>query len=513
MPSAQLYAGITEGLSNVAQYERERPLREARLAEAKARQAKSEFDFEQAQSKAPIQQSQAQLELEQTRAELATMRAQNLKRDTFSTFDAYEADGDARHLNSFLTTAKQNPQGQMWQNWVRFDPMTRNPETEAMLAQAGIRDIDGYFADPELVKSKVIGTDANGKHTLLDMNKLYQATGYTQHMGTRELNSLMQRAQIDQLERGTQSAETNMITQIAEQENISQLEAAKRYFGAKQAGRTTGSAQERIARDLMSKDETLSYEAALKQASRLSAAPSTAEKDIGVTAGVREQIHEAAGGDFYTADLAKPETRERIGELIIDLEKATGKSLTNETKRVARDLRSMIQLGGKAGEELTEEETGIMDNMLFNFKKYVSDNVEGTEGTAAYSAMRNVARNALMGATLTPKELSEFDKAAGTLKQQLGPVLAQLKVQLEDFRGKLQSVMDFEDPMMAKYYLGMSQDQADAAIDQIDKRLTVISDYTKDKEVERPELETKVSPVPKPKKSAAERFKELRSGS
>lgn len=517
MPTAQQYAGVAEGLGNVAQHERERPLREARVAEARARQSQAEFSLEQAKAKAPIQRSQAELELERTKSEIAQLRAENLKRSTYDAFDAYEADSDIRHLNSFLSTAKQNPQGTMWHNWVRVDPLTHTPETEAMLAQAGVRDVAGYFNDPELAKSKVVGTDNQGNRALVDMNKMYQATGYLRHAGARTIANQMERAKLDQLMRGQESAETNIISDIAQEQKISLLEAAKQYHSAKNVGKVTGSEKERLAKKLQdeaaARGETLSDEEAMRQAARITAAPAGEEKEIALTKQVREQIHEAAGGDFYKADLSSAENRDRIGELIIDLEKSTGKSLTNETKRVARDLRSMIQLGGKAGEKLTEEETGVMDNMLFNLKKYFSDNVKGAEGTAAYSAMRNVARNALMGATLTPKELSEFDKAAGTLKQQLGPVLAQLKVQLEDFKGKLQSVMDFEDPMMAKYYLGMSQENADRAIEQIDKRLTVISDYTKDKEVKRPELETTVSPVPKPKKPAAERFKELRSGS
>jgi len=514
MADAAVWAGATQGLANVAKYNQERPEREARVAEAKTRQATSEFQLQQAKQNAPLNRSRAELDLERVKGELGTERKNRLKNETFSAFDSYEADSDVRHLNNFLTSAKQNPAGKMWQQWVRFDPLVRDKETESMLASAGITDINGYFSDPELVKSKVIGIDGAGKKTLLDMNKLYQGTGYLRHADSRTIQAQMERAKLDQLLSGEQSADSMMIEKIMkENPEMGVLAAAKQYYEAKNTGKVTGSALERSAQEFMRQDPNLSYEDAIKKAARVNAAPSSAEKDIVVTEEVRQKVHEAAGGDFYSANLNDPAIRSKVGERIIDLEKATGKQLATETKRVARNLRSMVALGGIAGSELSDEETGLLDNMLHGLQKYFSDNVEGVEGTAAYSAMRNVTRNALMGATLTPKELKEFDKAAGTLSQQLGPVLQQLKVQLHDIKGQIKSIMDFEDPMMAKYYLGMSYDEADAVVEQLDRRVEMISKYDKKTGEAKPELTTPMSPVPKPKVPAVDRWKELTSGS
>lgn len=523
MAKANLYAGLTQGLSNVAEYERERPARELRMEEAKLRQKRSEQQFQQQQAMAPIQQSRAELQLEQLQGQLKQEKRARLKNETYSAFRQYNADGDARHLNNFLQSAKQMGDP-TWSHWARFDPMTRTPQIEAMLGQAGVKDIDEYFSRPDLVQSKVLATDTNGQQTLLDMNKLQQGTGYTQQMTADELKQARERAAIDQLIMGEQSAETNLVHRIAEEEGISVLKAYELVKGAK--GATGGSTVERVARKLMGDDPELSFSQALQKAARLQASPSGAEKDIEITKGIRDQLHSlSASGSFYDADLTDPKTREKAGELIVDLEKATGRKLTGETKRVARQLRSLLKLGGKAGEKLTSDETGILDNMMHRVKKYFSDNIEGTEGTAAYSAMRNIQRNALMGATLTASELKEFDKAAGTLGMQLGPVLAHMKTSMEDMREQLQTVVDFEDPMAAKYYLGTSMEQAEAAIDAIDERLRHFQSYAQSpgteltlKDVQKPKVQVNV-PVQatpagsKPAVSASERWKQLKGES
>jgi len=521
MAKTSVYAGLTQGLSNVAEYERDRPAREMRMAEARQRQKRGQMAIEQEEALAPIRQTQAELQLDQMQGQLKQEKRARLKNETYNAFRQYNSDGDTRHLNNFLQSAKQM-QDPMWSRWARFDPMTRTPQTEAMLGQAGVTDIDEYFNNPGLVQSKVLATDANGQQTLIDMNKLQQGTGYTMQMTTDELQQARERAQIDQLLMGTQSAETNLIHKIAEEEGISLLEANKLFKDSKGTG---GSTVERVARKLMGDDPELSFSQALQKAARLQASPSGAEKDIEITKGIREQLHSLSkSGSFYDADLNDPKTREKAGELIVDLEKATGRKLTGETKKTARQMRSLLRLGSVAGAELTDEETGVMDNMFHRVKKYFSDNIEGTAGTTAYNAMRNVQRNALMGATLTNAELKAFDQAAGTLGQQLGPVLAAMKTSMEDVKEQLQTIVDFEDPMAAKYYLGTSMEQAEAAIDAIDERLRHFQTYQqrasagdelKVTDVTKPKVQVNV-PVQatpdgsKPAVSAAERWKQLK---
>ena len=477
MPSAQTYAGITQGIANTQQYIRETPEREARLAEAQSRQKLSQLKLDEYQQQAPIRQEKADIELERLQSALSDERKSRLKNETFSAFDSYEGDGDTRHLNNFLTSAKANSAGSnIWNKWVRFDPMVRSQETEAMLGQAGITDIEGYFNDPELAKSKVLATDARGAHSLIDMNKLYQASGYLRHASARSIEALTKRASLDNLLKGVQTADTNFIGKILDENpGMKPLEAIKKYYAAKNTGKVSGSAIERTAAELRAKDPNLSFEQSMEQAAKISASPGGAEKNVEFTGEVRERVHKAAGGDFYSADLSDPNVRTKVGEQITALEQASKSEMTTEDRRLARKYRALTGLGESVGEELTAEQTGLIDSTLHSFKQYFTDNVEGVEATSAYATFRNFARNALMGATLTPAEIKSYNQAAGTLGQQLGPVLAKFKVQMQDIKARFQSIYDMNDPMIAQYYLGTDRDHIDSVIEGIDQRLEAIS--------------------------------------
>lgn len=499
MATAQQYAGIAQGLEQVGQYMAGQPERDARIAEAQARKKESEFRLQQSQAMAPIEREQTELKVEQLQLQLAQQQRESTKRNSFDAFSFYESDGDVRHINNFMqrTASKGGPGSGMWSKFVRFDPVTDTPETRAMLGQMGVDDPEKYFADPELAKSKLMATDPQGRQTMVNMNKLYQATGYMGYVKDAELQRLMTRTKIDSMVQGAQSAETNIIGKIAKEQGISLLEAAKQYNEAKGIGKTTGSTVERVADDMMLQDPSLTREDALKQAARTIATPSGTEKNVELSREIRDEVHEVAGGNFYDADLTDPKVRRKVGERIVDLENATGKKIDASTKKVARDLRSLFKVGGDAGTELSPEETGIIDNLLFTVKKYFSDEVKGTEAVASYATFRNSLRNALYGSALTDAEIKAFNEAAGTLKQQLGPVLSQLKVQMEDVKNKLSVITQMEDPMIGEYYLGMSLDEAEAATDAIDQRIAALTDI-QTKRVKPPKADSVAAPTAAP---------------
>ena len=528
MASAQQWAGVAEGLSRTQDYIRQLPEQKARRAEAQAKQGLAEEQLKDYRADTPTRRTQAELDLAQARADLRTANTANLKATTFDTFRRYDVDGDTRHLNTFLADAKKNPAGKnMWSHWVRFDPLTRNAETEAMLGQAGIADADAFFAKPELVKSKVLGTDQSGKRVLLDMNKLYAATGYTQHMTKLELEEMQQRAKIESLMRGgqsvestmiakiakeegittleayekyqqlkgVQSAESSVINKIAKEENLSTLEAFERYQQIKGSTKTTGTKVERVADDLMTEDPSLSRPEAIKQATMLTESRTATAKDLESAQTVRDSIDELSGGDFFSADLSDPAVRRKVGPKITELEGYTDKKLTTEDKRTIRQLRSLTALGGKAGGAITDAEAGPIDSMLRSVKKYVSNEIPGTAGTAAYETFRNVFRNALYGASLTSSETAAFTAAAGSLKQQTGPVLQQLLVQLEDVKEQLTSVYDMNDEYVAQYYIGRSREEIDEVVAALDERVEFFKSFTAN-EVRADEM--RVSPKPLP---------------
>jgi hypothetical protein len=206
-------------------------------------------------------------------------------------------------------------------------------------------------------------------------------------------------------------------------------------------------------------------------------ARTSAQKDIEAAEGFRGELDQLAGGDFFSADINDPAFRRKAAPSILAIEKTTGKSLSTEEKRLAREIRNLTTLGKTAGEGLTAAETGPLDYMLKNVRKYVSDEVGGTEGTSAYETFRNVLRNALYGASLTKTEVDSFTRAAGSLAQQTGPVLQGLRTQMQTLRDQLSGIYDANDPYVSQYYLGMDVERLDKTLEALDERLDMFKSY------------------------------------
>lgn len=497
--------GIVQGISDVQDYSRERPIRDARVAEANLVKSRAEAAISTGLPKAEADQ---QVELLQS--QVKTMQAQALKAETFSAFDRYSVDSDPKHLNAFLESARKNPIGsKIYTDLLRLDPAQPNQFTKAQLGQMGVDNPDEYLAHPELASSKLIGTMKDGSQKLIDVNKLYQTTGYTEYMQDKQLKSLHVRSQIDAILAGPQTAETNMIGKIAKEEGISFTEAATKYYKMKKpgGGSGSGSAQERIAAQLMEKDESLTWENALTKAKLLTTSGSAleretsriveeeggnyqetystlkAEKDrtnkrkqLDEAKTVRAKIDELAGGDYLASGDKDETTRRKIGPLVTELENLTGKELSNDDKKTARELRNLFSLGSKAGEGLTEKDVGFYDNTLKNVKKYFTDDATGVENTSAYSTFVNTLRHAFFGSALTATEAESFRVAAGSLKQQLGPVLAGLKTQLSTVQDQMKTIADMNDEHVSQYYMGTSLEHMDKVMHALDERIKLVSD-------------------------------------
>ncbi|UOF80207.1 hypothetical protein [Caudoviricetes sp.] len=518
-------ASVVEGLSNAADYGRDTPNREARNSQAKLIKAQAD-----AQLQSGMPQAQADKDVAILQAQVADLKNEALKKSTYNAFDRYSLDGDTSHLNTFLEEAKKS-HGTMFQDIVRVDPITDTPVVKAQLGQIGVDDTATYVGIPELAQSKVLATHPDGTQSVLDMNKLYAMTGYTNYMGEKRLKDLHVKTAIDQALNGPMSPETNLIAKIAKEKGVSLTEAAATYYKLKKpAGGGSGAVIERTADVIQEQNPEMDRITALEEAKkvlssgselerearRLSDANGTSYQDefrklqleqnrtaprkqLDEANTVRQEIDTLAGGDF----LAKPvdeSTRRRIGPKITELEKLTGKELSTDDKKTARELRALFAMGDKAATELTPEVTGFIDNTLHNVKKYFTDNSKGEEGLAAYATFRNFARNALMGATLTPEEVKAFNSASGTAKQQLGPILADMKVQLMDMKNKLQSIYAFNDEHVAQYYLGTSLEQIDKSTHALDARIKFLSgiEDSKVKKVLKPSVPVQAQDAAKP---------------
>ncbi len=497
-PLGAIGSGLSQGAERFQAEQAEKPFRDERLKQAQlqTQQAQANVDA------APIRQSNAEMQNQLLQQQVRQGQGQQLKSQTFDAFRAYQADGDVRHLNNFYTDAKRNPIGRnMFKNLARVDKLERTAETEKMLTAAGIQDLDGFFGDPELVKSMVISTQADGKKVLTDMDKVYQGTGYTKRMLSENLELMTQQANLKRLMMTGQSHQNvtsreRIAREMAEALGIPVYEA---YQKLDRQSSKQSSTLERLTEQVLEENPELTYLEAAEQASGLMRstederraasqpgdaqdnlaaikerkARTSAQKNIEGTQAIRDEIREITGGKPMNA--ADPAQRRELGYKITDLEAITGRSLSNEDKRVARELRNLTNLGATAGELITDAETGPVDYLLKGVKKYISDEVKGTEATSSYEQFRNIFRNALYGASLTKTETDAFTKAAGSLYQQRGPVLSALKTQMTSVRNNIQSIYDTNDPDIAEYYLGMSLDDADKAIEGIDDRLQMMS--------------------------------------
>lgn len=554
--TASVGAGMAAGFSKAGQYERERPIRELQLEQARLQQERAQAEFSEWQGQADTRQAESEQRLAQ--AEQGAYEAQTslFRQQTYDAFGKYDADGDTRHLNTFLADAKRSPVGgSIYANYSRIDPISSlsTEEARTLFRQAGYDSPDYFLSDPKLGSQFVVATGNDGSLSLVDMDKLKVSTRYDQYMTNQQLAQMKERATIDNLLRGFQSNETIFIRDMAkslreENEDMSEGDALKEalriYKESDSASK--GTAVERLARFLMTKNPDLEFDEASKEATLLLNSGTEAEREgwrnygygglPGSSSGAageeadainpifarrertstqqnadaatstRSELDKAAGGSFFELDLSDQKNRRKVGPLVNRLQQLSGQSFSNEDQRVARQIRELTMLGGTAGEELTTAQTGILDSLLGTVKKYVSDS-GGTRGVAAYETFRNTIRNSLYGASLTSSEIAAFNKAAGTLGQQLGPVMRQLQVQVETLRSQLSSMYDMNDEYVSYYYLGKDRDDLDRVIEALEQRIDLLNTQA-DKSRADAKVPAKSRVAPPPEQTTSKRTPE-----
>ena len=503
MSKAQYWAGVTQGFAGM-------PDSIARQDEARLQQKQAEMQMQEYVANAPLRKSETELQLQRTQNELKQAQSQGVKSASYSAFDSYEGDRDTRHLNNFLTDVKQNPMGQkMFGNTVRFDSVTRTPFVESQLSKSGVEDIDGFFADPKNIANYTMATRPDGSQELIDMDRVYAATGYTKYMQDIQLAQLERRAKIQKMLRegssvngatqqerlmkalreedpdlstadalemvkGGSKQRTSRAERIAdtlqeENPDISRMDALEQ---ALKLGKT-GTEDEREA-ELLAKEEDIPYSQALEQVNQRKER-TTAQKSFEEVEAVKTELDEMFDGNFLDADLSDPKVRSQVGRKVARIEKDFPMSAAD--RKSAIEIRQLSNLASTVGEEITDAETGPLDSLFRSVKKYVSNDIKGVKGVAAYEAYRNTMRHALFGAAQSVGETKNFNKAIGTLAEQTGPVLARFREQTEELKNKLSAIYDLNDEYVAKYRLNMDMDQIASAISALDERLEMFNNY------------------------------------
>ncbi len=516
MPSAQMWSGITQGLSQLSKDMSTKDLRAAQLAEAKNKQKQSGLELQEYQQGAPGRQRTDELQLQQLEAQTHSMNRQALTATTMSALDRFNSDGSARHLNVLLGDAKKNPVGaNLYSDVARYDNISKSEANDKLLRKAGYNPEDVYN-DPDLAEDLLVMTSNTGEQRLLPKETMYAATGYTKYLDDKQLQTMERKARINQLLRSGQShkkvtmqervaqslidegrasniaeayelikkidsgdnkvvtsTEERQVEQILQEAKdagkpISTLEALDQYYQSRRQG-TGVTNEERFVQDYLDNNKGSNREEATSAYRNL--AKTSTQKEVTDVKELRTGLDEMNWLESKPSEMSGTERAKVYRDYISPMEDLRNFKLSTEDKRTIRNLRGLTALGGTAGTELTPDETGLLDNTLNSFKKYMFDEVGGKKATASYETFRNVFRNALYGSSLTKPEIEAFNKAAGTLGQKFQPVMQQLQVQMGTIKNNLESIRDLNDPDIAHYYTGQSIEEIDDAIASIESRM------------------------------------------
>ena len=413
--------------------------------------------FKQQQMQRELEQQQYQDRTGSWKAEVDAVRAQNedlmnkiAKQDTFNAFQMYSADYDPRHLMRAIHT---NPVlRDIYSDVVSIDKI--DPANDTILMRNSGLDETNFDPNRYL---KV--TRPDGRKDVMDMLEVYKGTGYLNQVSNQELERLLKESQINKNNKPPSRGGKSSDKGTAMERNAAAVAAARDRI---EAG--VGS----------SEDEELIRMADKEQAGVIPG-------KFRVAAETKEALFEEFGGvnEFYGTNFSV-ESKEgntnymRAIPYVRQIEELEGIDLTSAQKTQLSDIRALIALGDPAA-EITDAETGLIDNMLLNFKKYVSDEVGGLAATSAYASFRNSVRHALYGAALTDAEIKSFNESFATLGQKTGPVLEQFKTAMQQVKANLNSIARMTSPISAKVRLGMDQEGIDRIIAQIDRRIQFLN--------------------------------------
>jgi hypothetical protein len=460
--TAEIFGAIAQGIARNTSPERE-------AERATARRIKAEQEAKLQRIKATSTPEMVQLEADATKQELLALREKNnqlvrgfVKQRMFDSLDRYSSDNDPKHLTNMLREFKSQglPTGPLG-DIVRFDSLAEIDRT--MLEQTGY-DADAVLNSPEAKETLMRATFADGTTKLWSADGLKAATGYADYADNRELDRQLKRAKIVKLlQKGRAGGNTKDEREAARR-------VAERFPELEEGSAEYESAYNREFDNIIARNR------------QTSASKQEDEVDV-IVANIDRIASERYGADFFELDMSKPQNRRVFEREIERMERMGELELSESEKKKISSIKQLLAVGGTASEEISNEETGIIDRFSRKIKKFVSNEVSGIEAESAYAAYRNVLRNALYGSVLTEGEMTAFREQFGDLGQQTGPVLAQFKVALQQLQGELEALANTNNSYVMHFRLGRDAEDLQGMIDGIEERLEFLDEFEKDKNV------------------------------
>ena len=381
-------------------------------------------------------------EVEAERARTQQIIDTQARTESYDAFRAYTADSNPKHLNRML----KNPALRELYGEVSSVDKLDLTQDQQLLQREGV-DLT-KLNDPAFDKAAMLHrilkvTLPDGSKKLIDTQQLMIASGYANYANQQDIDAMMQRSQIFKNLRGDKGVPSTMEKKagfISEQTGEPLDAVTKRLYEKEVSGVTPGK---------------------LEMADRAEAS-----------------LEETFGKKFFGTDFAKRENRTRASKYIRQIEQAGGEELAAADRADLKDISTLIASGITVAKELTTEATGVLDNFTGNVRKYLDDaGVAETEGRAAYNAYRNALLRSFGGTAMSDSEVRNFNAAFGTLAQKYPAVIAQFKQAIGQTKAKLETIARLNNPYLAHYYLGSSQDDVDIISTRLDETLSQLRQH------------------------------------
>lgn len=521
------------------------PERMAERSAAYAHKEASDQKLEQLQKTKPTDTDYKLMAEEQTAELINALEVQKQmmrdgnKRITFGGFERYDADSDIRHLNTMITDLSGRD-SKVFGNIARVDELTEQDRT-MLENELGLTasQVTTLLNNPKLKHSYVRITQTDGTVSFGDLDSLKFMSGYTDYADKKEVERWKTSRELEQLmllgftpdELGLEafrrikgenpdldpkSPEFHKLYSEAYDKLVREKKARSgnvNVSGGKGENKTEKEAQAHRLTSAQAREEGFEegspeWDAAFsKHMNDIESAwdrPSRIRYDEAVQ-GAEDVLLDLGLMEFTAEELTNLEPRDRvqIEREIRKIENLGNASLSETDKKHLLNIRKLAGMGELAG-ELTDSQTGIIDNMLRTAKKYIFNDVEGIEAESAYSAFRNLVKHALYGASLQPGESANFLKQFGSLTQQRGPVLQQLRTTMEELKHAYEGIAATNNDMVIKWRTGQTSEELYRILEELDDRIEFIHNVENDLPITtiNPPVETKKKAVLTPEVEA-----------
>lgn len=409
--------------------------------------------------------STQELQMQQMQMQLKQLKEDKLKRTAYDATNAFFEDGNYRHLNNALQSDPELKS--LFMGVTRVDPLDMNNNEDIRQFQA----LGGEVYDsPETRKRYVKATMPDGSTMVADMFALAKGNGTWKTWNDTKLDEREKEAK------------------------IAEMKAKATYYEGKGIGGTgEKTAMQKNAEYLDNIDPTgkLKTDFLSKETGW---APTTTTKELNEVDKARASVLKENPKFFETVYQPGTDEYRKMEPNIQKIEKNLGIKLTSADKKEMADIKRIITLGD-VSKGLTPEDTGMIDNLVGNIKKYVSDDAP-SEAKNAYSQMMTTIRNGLYGATLPAAEMASFTQAFGSLYQQDKAVKSALKTSLEATKAKMEVFSDVGDEAVTHFRYGADAAKLNKIIDNLDAMIATVDGKQGSKGNIKPN-------IPLPSKSAA----------